>query len=824
MTDVAASPFAAAAPDLIAAGFHPLTILPPTVTHHQGAGKAPGEFVSGSWRGMPGWAKYRESSPSTFQMGLWMKAPGAGVGVLTGTPAGTHPKTGEPLYFLALDIDTDGDALDEILRCIPPSPWEKRGNVGLTRGYRSPAAIVSQSFDRAASAGAKASRLVDVLAAGRQCVVPPSAHKSTGRPYVWTGSGSVAAHELPVFDEDNLAVLVEVLETLGYEPEAKARRADSAEPRIVRTPGSYASDFEEVNGEGLARADEWFPALNLPRTRRTRVGWSAVPVWRDSNTARPTEMRKLNLSLSTGTGGAVAGIKDFGASGSDANLTCIDLVMRALDVDAVEAMQWLREKLDLDHEADGVVIDVAAFVANAEARKETAPPVVLAERTDGAAGVEKVAGETNKATIANTVQGETHGENELPARLIAGCTGLLGGLAQYICDSARMPQPTFALAAALSILGTAAGRRYAGPTFSGTHTYSVLVGGSGRGKDHALEMVPRILEAAGMGHHTGSGDFMSFQAVFKSIGKQPLQLCPVDELGSFLGRLSRKGAGGNEAAISGVLRTIWGKSFGTLPVPAWATFDAATVHVPALSILGASTPEEFFRSLEGGAIDNGFLNRWLLFPSYTRPAQRKPLLSKFEVPPLISDGLSQIYNVGGAMTAATMHNGRCDAPLRVVQWEGGDEGPLAAEYYGWARTLDEDADTESLFARCAEQAIRIATISAIGSDAEAPVITRQCFDWAREVALWCTRAMVTQSADYMAENQTQADRARVLRTIKRAGKISHRDLTRKLTSFKARELDEIVRTLIAAEQAQVTNVVNETNGKTTKLYTYSGGE
>lgn len=800
------SPFAQAAPSLAALGYSCLPLVPPDVSHHRGRGKAPGAYTGGHWSGLEHWQKRRDAPLQGFELGLAMKAPGAGVGLVLGTVA----RPG--LYVIAIDVDADDpDVVDAIVRCLPASPMQKRGRKGRTLFYAAPKTITSRAFDdhRIPRDAGIPRRLVDVLTgfATKQTVCPPSIHPE-GPVYEWL-AGPVAASELPVFDEDALTVLEETLQQFGYDPDAarggRGERADYVPAEHGDTSGDA---FDVAKRAALANLSAWVPDLqNLHGLRPARGGFEAVSLMRDSSSGQPLAKRKRNLSIQPN------GIRDFG---TDETFSAIDLVARHNGLTVSEALTWLEQRLGLGCD-DGITIALKPPPGS-----ETAPPVP-AERTNGAASGEKVVGATGNDPLPNTAQGETHGENELPAHLIARCTGLLGGLAQYICDTARMPQPTFALAAALSILGTAAGRRYAGPTFSGTHTYSVLVGGSGRGKDHALEMVPRILEAAGMGQHTGSGDFMSFQAVFKSIGRQPLQLCPVDELGSFLGRLSRKGAGGNEAAISGVLRTIWGKSFGTLPVPAWATFDAATVHVPALSILGASTPEEFFRSLEGGAIDNGFLNRWLLFPSYTRPAQRKPLLSKFEVPPLIVDGLSQIYNIGGAMAAATMHNGRCDAPLRVAEWEGGDEGPLAAEYYAWARTLDEDADAESLFARCAEQAIRIATISAIGSDAEAPVITRQCFDWAREVALWCTRAMVTQSADYMAENQTQADRARVLRTIKRAGKISHRDLTRKLTSFKARELDEIVKTLVAAEQVQVANVVNETNGKTTKLYTYTGG-
>ena len=801
------SPFATAAPALSAMGYSCLPLVPPTVTRMRGRGKMPGTYTGGHWQGADKWERRREVPLQGFELGLAMKAPGANVGVVLGTVA----RPG--LFVIAVDVDAeDADTVDAIVRCLPASPMVKRGAKGRTLFYAAPKTVTSRSFDdhRIPRDAGIPRRLVDILTgfATKQTVCPPSVHPD-GPVYTWL-AGPVAASELPLFDDDALTVLEETLHQFGYDPDASRGGRGERKPYVPTEGADTSGDaFDVAKRAALANIGAWIHDVeNLHGLRPARGGFEAVSLMRDSSSGQPLERRKRNLSIQQN------GIRDWG---TDETFSAIDLVAHHNGLTVSEALSWLEERLDLRD--DCVVINLRP-----PPEKETAPPV-LAERTNEAAPSEKVVGEKTAATIPNAVQGETHGDKELPAHLIRECPGLLGGLAQYITDSARKPQPTLSLVTALTIIGTAAGRRYAGPTMSGTHLYTVMVGGSGAGKEHQLEMAATILQAAGMPQHLGPGEFMSFQALYKDLCRKPLMLCAIDELGSFLGRLSRKGASGNEGAISAVLRSAWGKSFGRLAVPSWAGFDAADVYVPALSILGASTPDEFFKSLESGAIDNGFLNRWLLFPAYTRPKQRRPIADKFDVPLQIVDGLTAIYNVGGgAMANATMHNGRADKPAIQATWEGGAEGPLATEFLEWAAALDEQSDTETLFARVAEQTIRVATIRAIGSDAFNPVIDRACFEWARSLVEWCTDAMISQAADFMAENQTQADRGRVLRAIKSAGAISHRDLTRKLTSFKARELDEIVKTLIAAEQVQAANVVNETNGKTTKLYTYTGGE
>lgn len=797
--EVSPSPFARAQPDLARLGYSAvIPVIPPTWMQHAGRGKAPGEVSSGGWRGLSGWQKFRTAAPSSFQIGLWSRMPEANVGLLLGTPAGGESQ------IVALDIDvTDADELELLQSVLPRSPMSKRAAKGVTLLYRAALDVSSRSYDRAATETTAAERLVDLLAAGRHTCVPPSRHPA-GVDYQWL-TGPVPANELPLLTDADIEKLEDTLESLGWLRDGRASDSSPTGGRAPLAPYDPADPWSVAKARALADLDRWFPDLCLPGTRRARGGWEAIPAWRASSTGRPLEMRKRNLSASS------IGIRDWGAGGSDAGLTAIDVVQRALDLTASEALVWLQEKLGIEEEDDGIVISL-------QMPDSKTPPAAL--EVAATEGVEVLGG---ARILAEAVGGSTHDRGDLPEHLLQSCPGLLGGIVDYIVASARKPQPTLALGAALAILGTAAGRRYAGPTESGTHLYLFLSGASGVGKEHPLDMMSRILQAADMGQHVGPSEFMSFQAAFTALQRQPLLCCPMDEIGTFFGRCSRRGAAGNEAALTGVLRTAWGKSFAAMASPGWATRDVGTIYAPALTILGASTPDELFKSLETGAIESGFLNRWLLFPTFDRPEARSPAADKFAVPQQIVDGLKAIYNVGGPIAQATMHTGRCDAPMVKVEWEGGEDGPLAREFYAWAATLDEQSDNESLFARCAEQTIRVATIRAIGSDATAPVVDRQCFDWAREIVLWSTRAMVSHSADFMAENQTQADRARVLRAIKKAGTISHRDLTRKLTIFKARELEEIVKMLEGAELVQTEKVVNPTNSKTTKRYTFTGG-
>ncbi len=73
------SPFSASASDLQALGFSVLPLIPADWSSHAGRGKCPGEYRSGGWQGMSKWQRFRDTTPSAFELGLWAKAPGANI-------------------------------------------------------------------------------------------------------------------------------------------------------------------------------------------------------------------------------------------------------------------------------------------------------------------------------------------------------------------------------------------------------------------------------------------------------------------------------------------------------------------------------------------------------------------------------------------------------------------------------------------------------------------------------------------------------------------------------------------------------------------------
>jgi hypothetical protein len=288
--------------------------------------------------------------------------------------------------------------------------------------------------------------------------------------------------------------------------------------------------FRTVNSAALSSIQTWVSDL-FGSAAKFHPGTGA---WRVSSKSLG---RDLEEDLSIHPSGIVDhGIADMGDNWQGKR-TPIDLVMEYGGApDAVTAAHWLCERMGKARESLGFVAGdskLGAICAAALLPKTAKPP------------------ESGPATAP------VFDDGELPDHL-ANPPGLLGAMTDWICATARRPQRSLAIGAALTILATACGRHLRGPTGSGTHLYVVCLAPTGTGKDHGLQAVLSLLKASNQQQFIGPSQFISMPAVIKFIQRQPSACCPMDEFGAFLKRINKRTASGFEAAISGILRTAWG--------------------------------------------------------------------------------------------------------------------------------------------------------------------------------------------------------------------------------------------------------------------------
>jgi hypothetical protein len=380
--------------------------------------------------------------------------------------------------------------------------------------------------------------------------------------------------------------------------------------------------------------------------------------------------------------------------------------------------------------------------------------------------------------------------------------GLVGDLIDWVTATASRSNRILALGAALTIVGTLIGRRVATPTRSGTHLYVVTLAPTGAGKQHALNCISRAMKAAKAEQHLGAGEFMSMSAVVNTLQRQPLSLCPMDEFGAFLKRINNpRKSSQHEAAISKILRSAWGTSFEALITPEWAGRKSEIIRTPALSIYGLSTPDEFYQSLQGEDISNGFLNRFLVLSSGVRVAETTPEIEVGVVPEKLVEALQIIYNwTDTQLGTARLNDPALDPKPEVLPWAS----PSAkAVYTDLARTIEHEMNTqpelEPFVARTAEIAVRLATIRAAGRSGRGAAVDEQDMEWGRDVAMASAKMVASDATAKMITDMSAGKMStKIMDVLRRAGgRATRRDVMRALgrSVRSSREVSDVVRVL-----------------------------
>lgn len=292
------SPYAQVGPNLVANGYSAIPIMP--------GSKRPGLAD----RGIGEWQRFCDRLPKDLEVGLWSSRPDLGVGVALGAASGG---------LVAIDIDSEDTAIWAAVDALTGvSPVRKRGRKGYTGFFRASDAVTPRAF-KFTNGG------VDLLAHGRQTVLPPSLHKDTGLPYVWLSVDTLAhvrPEHLPELPDDIADRLADALAPFGYvaQPERIAAHVagDSSDDR-----------WRDTNEAALANLADWVPHLGIG-AKRNGAGWRAQAKWRNGD--------GYNVSFHP------KGIRDFA---TDDAYSPIDIVAKVGGCTPGEAMDMLRDKLGL---------------------------------------------------------------------------------------------------------------------------------------------------------------------------------------------------------------------------------------------------------------------------------------------------------------------------------------------------------------------------------------------------------------------------------------------------------------------------------------------
>jgi hypothetical protein len=399
-----------------------------------------------------------------------------------------------------------------------------------------------------------------------------------------------------------------------------------------------------------------------------------------------------------------------------------------------------------------------------------------------------------------------------PAHLLT-IPGALGEFARWVNATAPKPQPLFATGAALALGSVALARRWTTQLGTYSNLFLLHVGKSASGKEHARTAIERALSAADLGRLIGPSGYTSDGAIFSALLAQPAHIAIIDELGELLRNAQAEGNYAKRQALT-LLMEVWGRAGGTLRPQGYSTmtlsaeqareFRERTIERPGLALLGMTTPDSFYESLDEHAIRGGFLNRLLPLETHIGRQEFNADLAPATVPEYAvawlqavrqpcGGNLEQVDAAGVSPTARTVPI----EPVAISAWRA---------YSGDCIRAMDKLDAEGLAeieGRSAEKAMRLALILAVSDSVEAPLIRASHIEWARDLVKFSTGQVLAAARRRMHASRFGKDVEEVGRLIDMAANTGRtlRELSQSSRAWRGltpQQQDSVIEALIRA--------------------------
>jgi hypothetical protein len=740
-------------------GYSAIPIMPGT--------KRPGVYQMKEWYGTNDWQRYCERLPTDIETELWNAWPDAGVCVALDK------------RLKVVDIDTDDtELMKAVLSVLPDSEVKKRGKKGFSAFYRGSPAIVSAPF----SVGKE--RVVDLLAHGRQTVMPPTIHPDTGQPYHWVGEPleGVSIDDLPELPDNIAEQIAAALEPWGYEPTIEHHRLIAGEGETY---------WREINDTALKNLPAWVPHLGLKKLHKRGGGYRAIADWRhEVNSNAKGEALSIHPE----------GITDWG---ENRNYTPIDLVMTVTGGDMYHATSFLCDKLGIKDESEDDGFDIAGFISRAMS-KSSVPVATLAAPVVA----EVVASEP--VVKSNDLVRAPRGTIDPFAPQNQG--GILQQVTEWILSTARVPVQEFATIAALSFLSAFYGRRYVTPTELGLNVYLIGIAGPGFGKDHPRAAIEMLGHEAGMSWMIGPNEVTSDSAIEKVVRRRPVFVMPWDEVGILLQSMTGKNASAWARSTRKSLLELYSRS-----TRVWTGKEKADdktdssgepVWFPTVSVLGFSTPVEFYAGITEQNFADGFMARLTIIGVDKRP-QRKEGRSVLKSPTELISNLKKSYMLAPQKgNLASIRDSKQKPTLHTCEWgEGAHARWLQIEK--WQQDfMDDKPDYEGIVGRSAEQTQKLASLRAISRNPARPVVEVEDVEYGWSIVQRSIDMIDDGVRKHMSSSEHEKLHKLILDHIEKAGEdgMPKSVLLRKsgVSSARPQEVDAAIKYLTETEQVTST--------------------
>jgi hypothetical protein len=733
---------------LVDNGYPVLPLIPNT--------KVPGAYLSGQWRPYSDWTKHCTRGTKAFELDLWSRWPGAGIGVAGGVVVGVD-----------IDIVQDAALCSEVAGMA-------RHMLGDTPALRIGMAPKRLLVYRAETVFAGFKRHpIEILARGQQFVAE-AIHPETGQPYYWPGESlaDLDISQLPVVTEAQCRAFAEA---------AYNRLPPSLRPATLGADdGSPHQTSHYLTGtyDAIEDALRYIPNNDLPYDEWVSMGmaikgalgdagealyarWSASSVkdvpdttarsWRSY---RPTSIGAGSVYYNAEKYGwhcpahlTMNGAVAFEAGNHPAQ-ALLDAAASIKPAPEVQANVFVPEAF---RQLDGVIGDFVAYALSSAIRPQPILAMASAIAAVGVLAGRRYRSPTNLRTNVYVVgMAESGGGKDHPRKCIveafakAGLTRLIGGNkiasgSGLLSAINRQPSTLFQLDEFGQFLMMAVDKR--------------------RAAKHIAEIWDHLTELS------TSAASVFLGAEYADQRDRPRQ----------------------------------------------------DIIQPCCVVHATTVPAPFWQALQSGSLSDGSFARWLLFQTDDPiPDRVKRPIDITNVPDRLVAGLKAI--VSGA--SGWKHGNLADAGPNsdptpyIVPYDGAAEKALdqLADAITDRQRASLGTVKSALLARVWEHVVKLALIHAVSLDPADPVIDLKAVERAEQIVTYCTETMMRDADRFVADNETQSNHKRVLDMIRRAGSdgLVHSKLVRGAQFLKSRDLRDILHSLVEGEVIAIEQVKTAT--------------
>lgn len=310
--------------------------------------------------------------------------------------------------------------------------------------------------------------------------------------------------------------------------------------------------------------------------------------------------------------------------------------------------------------------------------------------------------------------------------------GLIGEMSEYIYSSAIRPVREVALTAAISLGAGILGRHF-NISSTGLNLYTILLAKTGTGKEGAAGGIDALVSAIRsqvpvVDEFVGPGTFASGQALTRVLDRTPCFVSVLGEVGITLQQICDKNAGPHNVQLRKVLLDVFAKSGWNkwLRPSVYSDTEKNTglVRAPNVTILGESTPVNFYGALDSGHISEGLVPRFLVI-EYTGP--RPPTNAQAFHPP--SPALVAKLTTA-CQTVVTMRANDTCCPVQTDRFAGALLSAFNIEADERINNSGEDEALKELWNRAHIKALKLSALIAVGCGIQQPIITKEIATWA----------------------------------------------------------------------------------------------